>query len=192
MNPNDASGNPADWAFWAITVDGKGYISFAPVEGDYAEPQGAAQTMIRVATEGLSEVVEWVYLVPKKWKTRDIIKRLSTFGFKQDEKAHHLLKYCLEAGWLNADPDEEDIDEDELKAMMLDNERNPKNPDMLLGCICQKCRGVVPGKLIGWNTGLCPQCAGDDYEPTVYLDKLGMTLEEAKAWKPTEFKKGKF
>lgn len=186
MNPNDASGNPADWAFWAITVDGKGYISFAPVEGDYAEPQGAAQTMIRVATEGLSEVVEWVFEVPKKWKTRDIIKRLSTFGFKQDEKAHHLLRFCLEAGYLNKDEEEDDepIDWEDL-------ERNPKDPNLMLPSYCAKCGGVTPGKIVCWNTRCCPQCS-DNYEPTVPWDRLGMAREEVMAFKPTEFKKDKF
>jgi len=184
MNPNEASGNPADWAFWPMSVDGKGYIGFGPMEGEPCEPQGAAQTMIRVATEGLSEVVEWVYLVPEKWELKDIIQRLETFGFKQSEKGAHTLNYCLEAGWLHSDPDDEDDGEpiDWEQA-----ERNPKDPDMMLGCYCAKCKGVTPGKIVCWNTRCCPSCS-DNYEPTVHWDRLGMTKEEVMAFKPTEFK----
>lgn len=188
MNENRFSGNPADWAFWAITVDGVGFVSFAPLTGEFSAPEGAASTMIRVATEGLTERVEWVFEIPKKWKTRDIIKRLSTFGFKQDEKAHHLLQACLEYGYLSKDEEEEGDDE---PINWEDLERNPKDPNLMLPCYCVKCGGVTPGKIVCWNTKCCPQCS-DNYEPTVQWDRLEMTKEEVMAFKPTKFKKGKF
>ena len=187
-NPNRESGNPADWAYWAtLGPNGKTYFSFAPVEGEYAEPQGVAQTMIRQAVQGLSEIVEWVYQVPKKWEAKDIIARFDAYGFKQDEKANHLLKFCLEHGYF--EPDEFD----DSPPLEKDHERHPKDPDMLLGVYCAKCDGVIPGKIICWNTNLCPTCS-DNYEPFVPWEELGMTKEEVMAFKPTEFRedRGKF
>jgi hypothetical protein len=163
LNPPTTEAKASDWAFWTtVGENGRHYLAFAPLNGNFREPNYPEGDLIREAMKGHSEIVEWVYEDNKDgFDTDNLEKR----GFVADSKASHLLDYMREIGSFLPDEDgDEDIGIDAV--WKESREIHAKNPDALLGFKCQKCGTTTPGKMRCVKTGCCETCS-DNYEPYV-------------------------